>query len=123
MCVDSLPGRAFCAARHRASDVQKCGQGRTARQHKRIQRGQGVVELVAPRFQPIDVALCDPQRRVFGIFDHRGGQVSTCIEEVVLNLPQHLANLLIGVSQCDCDADCGICLVTIGVCGQSRVIL
>jgi hypothetical protein len=60
---------------------------------------------------------------MFGILDHRGGKVSACVEEVVLNLPEYVANLLSGVSQCDGDADRGIGLVAVGICREPSVIL
>ena len=37
-----------------------------------------------------------PQRRMLGVFDHRCGQVGTCVEQVVLDLDQYFLGGFVG---------------------------
>ena len=60
---------------------------------------------------------------MLGILHDRSGQVRTRVEQVILNLPQHLENLLTGVPKCDGNADGRVGFVAIGVCRQSRIVL
>ena len=60
---------------------------------------------------------------MFGILDHGGGQVGARVEEVVLNLPHHVENLLAGVAQRYRHTDGGVCLVAVGIRGEARVTL
>lgn len=60
---------------------------------------------------------------MLGILYRRCGQVGASIEEVVLNLPEHVENLLAGVPQRNRNPDGGVGFVTVGVCRQTRVIL
>ena len=60
---------------------------------------------------------------MLGVLHDRRGQVGAGVEQVVLNLPQHLENLLTGVAKCDGSADGGIGFVAVGVGRQSRIVL
>jgi UDP-N-acetylglucosamine 1-carboxyvinyltransferase len=58
-----------------------------------------------------------------GILDHRGGEVGTRVEEVILNLSQHVEDPLSRVAQGNCHADGGVGFVAVRVSGKSGVVL
>src|SRR6478609_3593970 len=60
---------------------------------------------------------------MLGLLDDRSGQVSAGIEEVVLNLPQYLEDLLVRLADGDGDADGSVGLVAVGVGRKPRIIL
>jgi len=88
-----------------------------------IQSRQRFVELVAPRLQPIDVALGGSAAGDVRDLDHWGGQVSPRVEEVVLIRRSTLRNCSPGFPIAIATADCGIGLVAVCIRREPCVIL
>ena len=60
---------------------------------------------------------------MLGLLDDRGGQVRAGVEQIVLDLPQHGENPLVGRAECDGHAERRVRFVAIGVGLESRVVL
>ena len=94
-----------------------------ARQDERVQRFEALVELVAPSFEAFDVGLGHAQRRVLGVRNDRRREIRAGVEQVVLDLAEHVDDLLGRGAECESDADARVRFVAVRVRDEPWIVL
>lgn len=103
--------------------MKQRSQRRSAGQDERRQSRKILVELVAPPFEAVHVALIDAQWRVLRILEDRSRQIGARVEKIALDRADHRVDRFGRVAQCENHTEAGVGLVAVSVGNQSFVVL